>query len=110
MTQHPKPVQARLSDETAERVRRSHATAIEALQAMPASALTVISGVTLVDGIATTVKHGLGRAPRIVIHGVPRGASSTGRIDEVDNPSRSQFLLLRATGYTATITVDLAVL
>lgn len=110
MTLHPKPVQLRLSDENAERVRRSEFVAIDTLQNMPAAALVVVGTVTLADGVVTTVNHKLGKAPRLVVWSPPRGASTVGMIIELDNPSRSQFLLLKATGYGATVTTDVGVL
>ena len=98
-----KPTDIRLDDERAEQVRRSHAAAIKALQdATP----RVVSGVQLKNGIATTVAHSLGRAPRIVIVGVPRGAVSAGYITDDAKKDRSSSVTLTATGYGATITVD----
>lgn len=107
-----KPDDLRLNDDVAERVRRSHAQAIHELQDAPASSLLLIAGVTLAEGVATQVPHGLGRVPTFVRESTPRGAVSAGRIDEIRDGSvdRAKFVLLKATGYGATITVDVQVM
>lgn len=63
---------------------------------------------TLVDTVALTVQHGLGR--RFVNYSLsaPRGATATGRIVETSrDPDRS--VTLTATGHGATITVGLRI-
>ena len=102
----------RLSDEQLERVRRNHHDAIEELQAGVLASAAIIHDVELADGIATAVPHGRGRAV-VAIVSVPRGAVTSGRIDEIrDNNAadRTQYVTLTATGWGATITVDLVVL
>lgn len=101
----------RLSDDLAETVRRTHERAINELQALPAASAQIISDVTLPDATVVQVPHGLGRRPRIVLVSPPRNATSAGRIDEIrdGNADRSKFVVLKATGFTATITVDLEV-
>jgi hypothetical protein len=94
----------------AERVRRNHAEAIAELQASPLWRVRIVE-VTLADGVETTVAHGLGRAPRMLWISPPRGATSTGRIDEIRGGTRrADVVVLKATGWGATITVDVAVI
>jgi hypothetical protein len=98
----------KLSDDTADRVRRNHAEAIVELQSAPFSGGRVIGGVTLGDGVETPIAHGMGRAPRWVCHSPVRGASTSGRIEEVRRDAK--LVILQATGYGAAITIDLVVL
>jgi len=103
------PLAITLKDEDADRVRRSHAEALTELQRLQP---TIISGVELVDGKATTVSHGRGRAPRIVVVSAVRGAVTAGYINET-RPSgvdRSRSVVLQADGFGATVTVDVMVL
>jgi hypothetical protein len=101
-----------LEDERAERARRSHASAIGELQASPLAGAKVIAGVELSDATTRVIAHKLGRAPRWVGVSVVRGASSAGVITETRGSpyDASQVLALTASGYGATITVDLLVL
>ena len=105
------PRTPRLDDENAERARRRIAEAILELQATPAASERIIADVSLVDTVATPVPHGLGRAPVFVHVSTPRGATSAGRIDEIrsDSVDRSMVITLTATGWGATITVDVSV-
>lgn len=108
------PLDLRLADPAAERVRRSHAQTLEEMRgAFP----IVIRSVQLPNNVDTPVAHGLGRAPLWVSPGAPRGATTTGRIDDMGTRTsagvpidRSKSVVLRATGFGATITVDVAVL
>lgn len=110
MSRRTPPLDIRLSDDDAERVRRSHAAGIREQQAHPAVDLVVLSGVELDDGVQTPVSHGLGRAPRIVKLSVPRGAAAPGYVNEIrDGVDRSRQVVLQANGYGATITVDVEV-
>lgn len=106
------PVDLRLVDIPSEQVRRSHHEKLLELQARPASALVVLPNIALAAGVATSIPHGLGRAPLWVKASDPRGATATGRIDEIrDGTSdRTKAIVLKATGYGATITVDVAAL
>lgn len=112
VNRHTKPDDIKLDDDAAERVRRSHAQAISNLQTMPSASMVVIPNVSLADTVATPVAHTLGRAPTFVRESTPRGAVSAGRIDEIRDNSvdRTRFVLLKATGFGATITVDIQVL
>ena len=99
----------KLGDDDAERVRRSHSEAIkEGQRSLP----RVIANVTLANGAATTVAHGAGKPPRAIIPSAIRGAVSAGFIVET-RPSgvdRSKTVVLQASGYGATITIDLVVI
>jgi len=105
-------VQTRLADPALERVRQDHAAAIGELQGLPCVALRVVTDVELADGIETPVAHGLGRPALWVRESAPRNASTTGRVDEIRTGSadRRKFVVLKATGFGATITVDVAVI
>lgn len=109
---HVAPIAPRLADSDADRVRRAHHDAIVTLQQMPSASLQVIANVTLTDGTATPVSHGLGRAPAWVAPSCPRNATSAGYIVEVRDGStdRTKQVLLKASGFGATITVDVVVL
>lgn len=106
------PISIQLSDQDAERVRRSHEEGIRELQSAPFASAMVVASVSLASGIATTVPHRLGRAPTFVRESCPRGASSTGRVEEVRDGTvdRTKAVVLKATGWGATITVDVLVL
>src|SRR5882762_9099909 len=102
-----------LDDNLAERARRNHEDAIAELQTAAQGIPSVIATVQLADATITTIAHGLGRAPRWIGVSVQRGGTTTGRITDLSRNGdydRSKLIALRADGYTATITVDLAVL
>ena len=103
----------RLADPAADAARQEHATAIGELQSSPLFAARVIPDVSLRDGIETPVAHGLGRTPVFVCPSAPRDPSSTGRIEEIRTTGgaldRKRFVTLLATGWGATITVDVVV-
>jgi hypothetical protein len=106
------PAALRLSDPDAERVRREHHDKIVEIQQKPAIGMAVIAGISLVDAVATPIAHGLGRVPIFVKASDPRGASATGRIEEIRDGSqnRQQVVVLKATGWGATIMIDVMVL
>lgn len=106
MTRLAAPSTPRLEG-SAEVVRREHERAIRELQALPTADVAIISDISLVDGVETPVAHRLGRLPRMLSVSPPRGASSTGRIEEVRTGDRTQVVTLKATGWGATITVDI---
>lgn len=111
MTRLSAPATPNLDDEKADIARREHERKIVELQQAPATGMRLVAGVSLADGIATPVAHGLGR-PATVLVSPPRGPSSSGRIEEVRDGSqdRNKYVVLKATGWGATIVVDLAVL
>lgn len=98
----------KLADVDAERVRRDHADAIKEQQALWP---VIVKNVVLVDSVATHVPNPLGRVPRAVTTSIVRGAIATaGRISETtDGVDRTRTLVITATGWGATITVDLLV-
>jgi hypothetical protein len=100
-----------LEDQDAELVRSEHERKIVELQRLPAAAMRVVYDVELADGVATPVPHGLGRTYLVAIPSAPRGASTTGRIVELRDGAadRTRYVTLTATGWGATITVDVAV-
>jgi hypothetical protein len=102
-----------LADPNAEQVRRSHEDAIRELQQMRFAGAVIVSGVQLVDTVPTIVSHNLGRRPAFVRESVVRGAVATGRIVEARTDAALDYtkqLVLTATGWGATVTVDLLVL
>lgn len=99
-----------LGDPIAEEVRRNHERCIRELQQAPAAAAVLVEGVSLQSGVATSIPHTLGRAPRMITVSPVRGAAASGRIEETRNGvDRSKAIILTATGFGATITVDVEV-
>lgn len=93
-----------------ERIRRAMYDAITELQGLRSSSARILADKELADGVATPIPHGLRRRV-FVTHSPPRGATSTGRIEEVRDGDfdPAQYVVLLATGWGATITVDLEV-
>lgn len=112
MTKLSAPITPRLPDIDSERVRREHDAKITELQKLPATSLTVIAAQALADSVITLVGHPLGRPPAFVACSPPRGPSSSGRIEEIRDGSfdRTKFIALKATGWGATVTVDVVAL
>ncbi len=101
------PLSIALKDEDADRVRRSHAQAIEELQRLQPTFVTV----ELEDGKPTSVKHGRGRIPKFVGTSAVRGAVSAGYINEIrSGVDRTKTVVLQADDYGATVTVEVMVL
>lgn len=95
-----------------EHIVRNLREVVRELQLLPfASAKVAKVAVVLADGVPTPIPHGLGRRA-FVWHSPPRGASTTGRIEEVRDSSHdsNKFVVLKATGWGASITVDVCVL
>lgn len=64
----------------------------------------------LPDGKVIRIGHQLGRYPKLVLCSPPRGAVTAGLLEEVrDGIDRAKFVGLRATGFGATIRVDVGV-
>lgn len=101
-------IDERTSAKDLERIRRNLVDVIREEQARRPK---FIYDVELADGVNTPIAHKLGR-PAFVTPAPVRGASSSGRIEEVRDTDvtriypRSQFVVLKATGWGATITVD----
>ena len=106
-------ISPRLDDRKVDEVTRDHARRINELVKLPVASMKVIADVVLVDGIETPVAHGLGRVPTFVRESCPRGGVATGRIEEVAAPlvavDRVKYVVLKAAGWGATITVDVQV-
>lgn len=96
----------------AEQVRRVLVDKVIELQRVALDVPDVIANVVLSDGAVTLIPHKLGRAPRWVRESCPRGALTTGRVEEVRSGGydRSKYVALQATGWGAPITVDVAVM
>ncbi len=101
----------KLKDEDAERVRRNHQDALAELQKLRAIGMKVLGTFDLQDGVATPIPHGMARAVFAWCSPV-RNAVSNGRLEEVRDGSydRTKFIVLKATGFGATVSVDVAVL
>ena len=99
----------KLADIDAERNRIETHLAIRQMQQLPSVGLRSIQNIALEDDVATTVPHGLGREPAWVCPSAPRGPASTGRIEEIRDGAhdRRTVVVLKATGWGATITIDL---
>lgn len=69
----------------------------------------VIRGVPLPDAVEVTVPHGLGYGYEHVSVSPPVGGSTTGRIQIVGPINGAQHVMLLATGWGATVTVDLRI-
>jgi hypothetical protein len=103
---------ASLPNPLLDRVRRDLTEAVRELQRLPSSEMRVIENVTLATGIETPVAHGLGRPARWVQASCPRDGTTSGRILEIrsGNYDRAKYVVLKANGWGATITVDVVVL
>ena len=109
-----RPISPTLPDPTIDRVVREHARVLNEVLDLPAAAMRVIAGVVLPDATDVAVAHRLGRPPRWHAASSARpGTGLTGgavlevRAAGVDPATH---LVLRAVGFGATITVDVAVL
>jgi hypothetical protein len=91
----------------AERVRSNMAEAIVELQRVPLVGARVVKDITLEDGVATPVAHGLGRAPNCMLLSPPRGPVTSGHIEEIRGThDRGRAIVLQATGFGGPIVVD----
>lgn len=100
-----------LTDQTAERVRLSHAEAIREQQQTPFAGAKIIKDRALADGVVSSIAHGLGRTPQFVSVSCVRGPVTSGTVEEIrTGVDRTQYVALKASGYGATVTVDVAVL
>lgn len=101
-----------LPDGDAERARKQHVICIRELQEAPFVKAQVVENQKLADGVSTTIAHKLGRVPKWVCPSAPRGATTAGVIIDMSRESgidRTKYVALKATGYGATITIDVAV-
>lgn len=108
---------AKLSDPTAEAVRRNVDRRIDEFQQLPLAHAVSIVGVTLPDMFDQRIAHGLGRAPKQIIISPPYPIVNTaGAIFEERTATlagypidRTKEIVLRAFGWGVTITIDLLV-
>ncbi len=105
------PIDGRTKPEDLEKIRRNIVEAISELQKQPLAFARLITDVELADGVDTPVPHGLGRRARVLVSPV-RSAVGSGRVEEVIGSTFSpmQFVVIRATGFGSTVTVDVAAL
>ena len=101
-----------LADNLLERVRRNFFEAIAELQRLPFVGARVIEDVVLKDGQETPIPHRLGRPAAWVRESCVRNGVSNGRVEEVRSGAykRDQYVVLKATGFGADVTVDVVVL
>lgn len=103
-----------LDDPDSERVRSNHEQRLTELARLPLASAIVLPGVVLADGVETAVLHGLGRLPKFLSVSVPRGGPSSGGLVQEIRASGSthdprQRAVLKASGWGATITVDVLI-
>lgn len=102
------PVNVRLADDAAERVRLSHESRIREIQSVPIVQGRIFRDVVLAAGVVTPVAHGLGRRAAIFLS-PPRGLiTGVGCVQEIRSGVHepTQFVVLQADGWGATVTVD----
>jgi hypothetical protein len=107
-----KAVTPRLDDRKVDEAIRETHQRIDEIAASPITGRRIIANVQLADGVDTPIPHGLGRAATWVKTSCPRGApAASGRVEDVRTTShdRARFVVLKATGWGATITVDVEV-
>lgn len=104
-------ISPQLPDQLLERVRQNHHDVIRELQQSPFAEGKIISNVLLPDSVATTLTHGLGRAPKWVSASCVREPSTSGIIEEIrTGVDRTKFVVLKASGFGATVSVDVVLL
>ena len=108
------PISPRLEDPAVDRVMRDHTRLLVELSTLTTASAKVIPNVILVDATDTPVGHGLGRPPRWVQASCARGAAGLtgGQVIEIRSGTadRNEFVVLRAVGFGATVTVDVLVM
>lgn len=98
----------RVSDPIVDRILRNLDQRIRELAGVRIVQGILKEDIDLADGTEVQITHGLGRPARWLVCRL-LNPSSTGRIEEIVSSTvdRSSVLTLKATGYTATIAVDL---
>ena len=103
------PAAVKLADPDAERVRQVTDQRIRELQSVPVVQGRLVTSIELPDGVNVPIAHGLGRKAHLFIS-PPQfsGSATTGRIREVRSGAfdASKYVVLRASGWSETITVD----
>lgn len=101
-----------LPDAGAERARKQFVICVRELQELPFAKGAILQDKKLVNDVVTTIAHGLGRAPVWIAPSAPRGATTAGVIIDLSREGdvdRTKHIRLKATGFGATITVDIGV-
>lgn len=102
------PLDVVLGDDKAEQVRQNVNGRLKELG--DRNEVVDLGEVSLPDSKVVRVGHQLGRYPKMVVWSPPRGAATPGLLEEVrDGIDRSKFVGLRATGFGATVRVDIGV-
>lgn len=112
MSRWPHQTAPQVSDSETQAVLRQHDESIKQLQVAPGFGMRVVQDVRLTDGDIIPVAHRLGRLPLMAWTSAIRGAVSTGRIEEIRDGGhdRKKVVALKASGWGATITVDVGLL
>lgn len=105
------PAPAKVDDAATNRALDEHRRAIGSVMSVPLATAVILPNVTLADGVATPIAHGLGRAPLYVRESCVRGAAAMGFVEEVRSSAfrRETHVVLRASNFAATVTVDVLV-
>jgi len=105
------PLTLQLDDVVAEQVRDGHDQALRELQRAPLAGARVIYDVELADATETPIAHKLGRTPTIVLVSPHRDASAGGAVEEIRSSTydRARLVVLKASGFSATVKVDVVV-
>lgn len=100
------PLQIHHADQAVDRTRREYEQKLRELDRQSRKQ-TLLRDVELEDAKETPVAHGLGRRVSVFLS-PPRGATTSGRVEEVRSATLDprRFVVLKATGWGATITVD----
>jgi len=106
------PIAPRVADPETDRVLRDHHRLLVELLALVMAGARIVPDVVLADATDTTVAHGLGRPARWVQASCARNGTTGGTVLEVRSGTvdRNEFVVLRAVGFGATVTLDLLVL
>lgn len=105
-----KILDTKIGDPALDNAIRNVRDAVKEHASSPFLGAVFVKDVTIADGAFVPVSHGLGRTPNIVIVSPPRNPTSTGRVVEVrDGFDRTKMVKLHASGWGATITVDVLI-
>ncbi len=103
------PQAGRLADDQTEIARSSIEDRVRRLENAPLAGAKILRAISLEDGIQTAIPHGMGRKVRPYLS-PPATPSATGRIEDQTGLSSdyppSQYIILEANGFGATILVD----
>lgn len=106
------PITPRLDEPQAEEARRAIVQKVVELQKLPFASAHIVEDVELANGVETTVAHRLGRRPVFVRESCVRGAVTVGMVQEVPSTTldRAKAVVLKASGYGATVTCSVVFL